>query len=106
MSSFCPPFLVLSNQFYALMTKAEVVAPRLNHEKKPNGQGRTAPRLLSELSFHSLRHTTTSMMKNSGVSPAFVQEFVGHDSKTISQNYTHIDLASLQEAVGAMPDLL
>ena len=96
----------LSNQFYAIMTKAGVVAARPNHEKKPDGKGRTAPRLLSELSFHSLRHTTTSMMKNSGVSPAFVQEFVGHDSKTVSQNYTHIELASLQEAVGAMPDLL
>ena len=95
----------LSYQFYALMTEAGVVAPRLNHEKKPNGQGRTAPRQLSELSFHSLRHTTTSMMKNSGVSPAFVQEFVGHDSKTVSQNYTHIELALLQKAVGAMPDL-
>ena len=96
----------LSNQFYRLMSKAGVVESRGNHEKKPGGRGRSAPRLLSELSFHSLRHTTTSMMKNSGVSPAFVQEFVGHDSKTVSQNYTHIDLASLQEAVGAMPDLL
>jgi len=96
----------LSNQFYALMSKAGLVTPRLNHEKKADGQGRTAPRLLSELSFHSLRHTTTSMMKNSGVSPAFVQEFVGHDSKTVSQNYTHIELASLHEAVNVMPDLL
>lgn len=95
----------LSNQFYALMAKAGLVAPRLSNQKKPDGKGRTASRLLSELSFHSLRHTTTSMMKNSGVSSAFVQEFVGHDSKTVSQNYTHIDLTSLQEAVTAMPDL-
>jgi len=96
----------LSNQFYALMAKAGVVPPRLNHKKKADGKGRAAPRQLSELSFHCLRHTTTSMMKNSGVSPAFVQEFVGHDSKTVSQNYTHIELASLREAVAAMPDLL
>ena len=96
----------LSNQFYALMTKAGVVSPRSNHDKRPDGKGRSAPRQLSELSFHSLRHTTTSMMKNSGVSPAFVQEFVGHDSKTVSQNYTHIELTSLQQAVDAMPDLL
>jgi integrase len=96
----------LSNQFYTLMSKAGLVAPRLNHNKKPDGGGRTAVRVQSSLSFHSLRHTTTSMMKNSGVSPAFVQEFVGHDSKTVSQNYTHIELASLQEAVDTMPDLL
>ena len=95
----------LSNQFYALMSKAGVVAPRPNNQKKPDGKGRNAPRLLSKLSFHRLRHTTTSMMKNSGVSPAFVQEFVGHDSKTVSENYTHIDLVSLPEAVGAMPDI-
>ena len=32
----------------------------------------------SKISFHSLRHTTTSLRKNAGVSPAIAEEFVGH----------------------------
>jgi hypothetical protein len=44
-------------------------------------------------------------MKNAGISPAIVQEFIGHDSKAMSEHYTHIDLASLREAADAIPDL-
>ena len=44
-------------------------------------------------------------MKNAGVSPAIVQEFVGHDSKAISQHYTHIELAALRQAAEALPKL-
>jgi len=43
-------------------------------------------------------------MKNAGVSPAIVQEFVGHNSRAISEQYTHIELASLRIAADSMPD--
>jgi hypothetical protein len=44
-------------------------------------------------------------MKNAGISPAIVQEFVGHDSKAMSEHYTHIELASLREAADAIPSI-
>jgi site-specific recombinase XerD len=34
-----------------------------------------------------------------------VQEFVGHDSKAVSQNYTHIDTETLRRAANVLPNL-
>ncbi len=96
---------MLSGQFRDLMAKAGL-RPQSSHAKKTDGRGRSARRQMSELSFHSLRHTATSLMKNAGVSPALVQEFIGHDSKVISQNYTHIETEALRKAADALPDLL
>jgi hypothetical protein len=45
-------------------------------------------------------------MKNAGVSPAVAQEFVGHDSKAVSQHNTHIELEALKRAAEALPTLL
>ena len=94
----------LSNNFYDLMASVKLVEPR-SHHKKTDANGRNGRRAQSEVSFHSLRHTATSLMKNAGVSPAIVQEFVGHDSKAISQHYTHIELAALRQAAEALPKL-
>lgn len=92
----------LSNQFYDLMASAGIVPPR-SHAKKDDGQGRDGRRTRNDLSFHSLRHTATSLMKNAGISPAIVQEFLGHDSKAVSQQYTHIELDALRKAANALP---
>jgi integrase len=92
----------LSNQFFKLLSSAGLVAPR-SHEKRAESPGRKGRRVISDLSFHSLRHTATSLMKNAGVSPAIVQEFVGHNSKAMSEHYTHIELASLRDAAEALP---
>lgn len=94
----------LSNQFYDLMASTGL-APVRSHQRKTEGKGRSSRRHQNELSFHSLRHTATSLMKNAGISPAIVQEFVGHDSKAISEHYTHIELASLRKAAEAIPVL-
>ena len=64
------------------------LVPKRSHRRKKDGNGRSSERAVSELSFHSLRHTATSLMKNAGISPAIVQEFVVHDSKAVSENYT------------------
>jgi integrase len=94
----------LSNQFYDLMASIGL-APVRPHQRNTEGKGRAGRRHQNELSFHSLRHTATSLMKNAGISPAIVQEFVGHDSKAISEHYTHIELASLRNAAEAIPVL-
>jgi integrase len=94
----------LSNQFYRLMSSVGLISPR-SHQKRIDGPGRDARRTQNDLSFHSLRHTATSLMKNAGVSPAIVQEFIGHDSKAVSQQYTHIELSSLRQAAATLPAL-
>jgi site-specific recombinase XerD len=44
-------------------------------------------------------------MKSAGVSPAIVLEFVGHDSKAVSQIFTHIDTETLRRAAEGLPDI-
>ncbi len=44
-------------------------------------------------------------MKNAGISPAIVQEFIGHNSKIVSDSYTHIETKSLRKAAETLPSL-
>ena len=94
---------MLSAQFYEIMAAAGLAKVREN--KQRSKQGRSAKRETNELSFHSLRHTATSLLKNAGVSSAVVQEFIGHDSKAVSQNYTHIEIDAMRRATDLMPDV-
>jgi integrase len=95
----------LARQFYELMARARLV-PVKKHRASANGAGRNGRRQLSDISFHALRHTATSLMKNAGVSAAVVQDMIGHESAAISASYTHIDDLAKRNAVSAMPDVL
>ncbi len=92
----------LSRQFAEILASAGLRAKK-THEKA--GEGRAGRRTIEELSFHSLRHTATSMMKNASVSPAIVQDIIGHESKEISRLYTHIDSEAKKTAIDALPDV-
>lgn len=95
----------LSIQFHRIMSDAGLV-PARTHEAKENGPGRSGRRVQNELSFHCLRHTATSLMKNAGISAAIVQDIIGHDSSAISAHYTHIEADAKRTALDAMPDVL
>jgi integrase len=86
----------LSNQFYALLTKAGLVQKR-SHDSL--GKGRSASRDGGNLSFHCLRHTTNSLLKNAGVQESVAMDFVGHESESMSRLYTHVPEESLLAAV-------
>jgi integrase len=58
-----------------------------------------------DISFHSLRHSAVSMMKNAGVPDSVVMALVGHNSAAMSQRYTSVGIASLAKAQEAMPVL-
>ncbi|MCX6923043.1 MAG: tyrosine-type recombinase/integrase [Verrucomicrobia bacterium] len=92
----------LSNQFHEILVKAKVADPRPHLN---SGKGRSAKRAPSVLSFHSLRHTTTSMLKNAGVSDAVARDIIGHESAAVSANYTHIDQGTKRKALGKLPDV-
>lgn len=56
-------------------------------------------RRMSPLSFHSLRHTATTMLKAAGISDSIARAIVGHESRAISDHYTHLDMATLRDAM-------
>ena len=93
----------LSRQFGELLAQAGLTAVRSHGS---SGKGRSGSRESSEISFHSLRHTATSLLKNAGISPAVVQDIIGHESAEISSHYTHIESSAKRRAVDAMPDLV
>ena len=58
-----------------------------------------------DLSFHCLRHTAVTLLKEAGVPAAVVMEMIVHTSVAISQQYTHVGRAALEQAAQALPDI-
>ena len=92
----------LSNQFYDLMSDVGLVPVRTHVGKS---KGRDRRRTQSKITFHALRHTATSLLKNAGVSDVVARDIIGHESEIVSRNYTHIDTATKREALDKMPDI-
>jgi integrase len=78
------------------------LAPRGNRAREGAVEGR---RRVNELSFHSFRHTATSMLKNAGVSDSVTRDIVGHESQAVSENYTHIDEGTKRAAMEKLPTI-
>jgi integrase len=96
----------LSNQFHEILASAGLVQSRGDHQKKEGKAGRAARRQMSPVSFHSLRHTATPLLKNASVSDVIARDIIGHESEAVSRNYTHIDAETKRNAVDRMPDVL
>jgi integrase len=62
-------------------------------------------RSVNSLSFHSFRHTLTSIMANAGVPVEVRQKFTGHASAKMNQHYTHHEIATLRAAVEKLPSV-
>lgn len=60
-------------------------------------------RAVLQYGFHSLRHSTVSLLAGSGVSMAVVQAIVGHRTVAVTQNYTHVGGRAIQSAIAALP---
>jgi integrase len=58
-----------------------------------------------DVSFHSLRHTSVSLLKDAGVPDAVVMALVGHEAVRQSDHYTHVGKESLAKAAAAIPEL-
>jgi len=92
----------LSNHFAAILAKAGL---REKKAHRNTGIGRGGKRDESGLSFHSLRHTAVTLLKEAGVPHAVVQELIGHDSEQMSEHYTHVGSEALKKAANALPDV-
>ena len=93
----------LSNHFADLLAQAGLRERAPHHWTK--GKGRNSQRTSNSLSFHSLRHTAVSLLKDAGIPEGVVMELVGHDSKSMSAHYTHVGAEALEKAVAALPEL-
>ncbi len=92
----------LSTRFADILVAAGLRKPGT---RESTGKGRSARRDTSGMSFHCLRHTATSLLKNAGVSDVVAREIIGHDSEAVSKTYTHIERDTLRDAVAKLPDV-
>jgi integrase len=92
----------LSNQFTELLVDAGLREPR-DHQSR--GIGRSGKRTGMDTSFHSLRHTAVSLLKDAGIPDAVVMALVGHESTAMSQRYTHVGKEALAKAASSLPEI-
>ena len=92
----------LSNQFTDLLVAAGL-RQSLDHQGR--GIGRDGKRTGMDTSFHSLRHTAVSLLKDAGIPDAVVMALVGHESAAISHRYTHVGKEALSRATQSLPEI-
>ncbi|MBI3869297.1 MAG: tyrosine-type recombinase/integrase [Verrucomicrobia bacterium] len=95
----------LSNQFQVILSNAGLAERRTHRAKEDKPKDASERRRKSDVSFHCLRHTHVSLLKNAGVSDAIARDLVGHESGEISRMYTHIDERTKRDAVNKLPTL-
>jgi integrase len=94
----------LSNQFSNLLAQAGLRQKQMH--RKTHGEGRGRGSAQSGVSFHCLRHTAVTLLKEAGVPSAVVMELIGHDSEQMSEHYTHVGQEAMKKATDSFPDLL
>jgi integrase len=87
----------LSGRFVAIMEKAGIEG-RITQRAEGG-------RALSNLTFHSLRHSFNSAMANAGVSQEIRQLLTGHASPEQNKTYTHRELEPLRAAISSIPSV-
>lgn len=95
----------LSNHFADLLASVGLRKP-VSHAKEKEKNGRAGAKEAAQLSFHSLRHTAVTLLKEAGIPAAVVMEMIGHDSEKMSEHYTHVGQEAMRKAAEAMPDVL
>ena len=85
--------------------------PSPNNSKKPIDIRSAWERVLQKAgiqdgTFHSIRHTTCTMLAQIGLSPILTARFVGHRDSKMTDRYTHSIKSHIIEAVGKMEVLI
>jgi integrase len=93
----------LSNQFADLLALAGLRKKKAH--RATTGEGRDGRHDNEQLSFHSLRHSAVTLLKEAGIPAAVVQKLIGHESAQISELYTSVGEESLTRAAAAFPVL-
>jgi integrase len=94
----------LSNQFADLLAEAGLREKKAHRKNVDADSGRGRGSGTGGLTFHCLRHTAVTMMKEAGIPAAVVMELIGHDSEQMSSVYTHVGAEAMQRAADSLPD--
>jgi integrase len=89
----------LSNAFRKIMDAARIEQHEIRKRLSKGG------RSVSALSFHSLRHSFSSILANAGIREELRMALTGHTTRSIHQRYSHHELAALRDAVSVLPTL-
>jgi integrase len=89
----------LSFNFGLLIDQAKIARGVIRERNEASG------RSVSSLSFHSLRHSFSSILANSGVSEELRMTIVGHSTRAMHAKYTHHELERLRDAISVLPTL-
>jgi len=85
-----------SKAFRKIMQRAGI-AQSLIRER--NGAGRS----VYSHSFHSLRHSFSTILANSGIPEEVRMRLTGHTTRSVHQKYTHHDLEVFRAAIETLP---
>ncbi len=86
----------LSKEFSLLMEAARI-EQRVIRERSKSG------RSVNALSYHSLRHSFSSILANAGVSEERRMALTGHRTRDVHAKYTHHELERLRDAISVLP---
>lgn len=85
-----------------LLTKADGTAWGASEQFRRIRAACTAAKIVPAVNFHSLRHTTASLLVEAGTPLAFVAEILGHaDTRMVSKHYAHLQPSHVAEAIRA-----
>jgi integrase len=90
---------LLSKRFGDLMELARIERGVIRERTTYGG------RSVSALSFHSLRHSFSSILANAGVSEERRMALTGHTTRDMHAKYTHHELERLRDAIALLPSL-
>jgi site-specific recombinase XerD len=86
----------LSKHFRKIMDRARI-EQRVIRERSKSGRN------VNALSFHSLRHSFSSILANAGVAQEMRMALTGHTTRAIHAKYTHHEWEPLRDAFAALP---
>jgi integrase len=86
----------LSKAFRKIMLRARIAQSVI---RERNEEGRS----VYSHSFHSLRHSFSTILANNNVSEEVRMRLTGHTTRGVHQKYTHHDLEVFQAAIGMLP---
>jgi integrase len=86
----------LSKAFRKIMLRARI-ARSIIRERNESG------RSVYSHSFHSLRHSFSTILANNNVSEEVRMRLTGHTTRSVHQKYTHHDLEVFRAAIGTLP---
>jgi integrase len=78
---------------------------RAKRSHQSRGVTREGARTASQLSFHSLRRTATTLLHEAGIPQAVAQALIGHDSAAVHEVYVSVGREALVRAAASFPDV-